>query len=64
MRTVICEGVLGGKNYTEIRIFLGIIQPPPPKKNPKQQKKTTHILPVPSAVNCALVAYTYALGIA
>lgn len=66
MRTVICEGVLGGENYTEIRIFLGIIQHPP-QKNPKQKKTkktTTHILPVPSAVNCALVAYTYALGIA
>lgn len=59
MRTVICEGVLGGKNYTETRIFLGIIQHPPPPKN-----KKPHILPVPSAVNCALVAYTYALGIA
>lgn len=36
MRTVICEGVLGGENYTEIRIFLGIIQHPlqkPPKQN-------------------------------
>lgn len=37
MRTVICEGVLGGENYTEIRIFLGIIQHPP-QKTLKQKK--------------------------